>query len=86
MHRVLHGFIAFLGELRRRRVYQAAAAYIPAAWLIIEVASVIAPEFEFLPDGTVRFIIVLVCGVSGDHRPRLGLRRVGPGSGRRGLA
>jgi hypothetical protein len=36
----------FLGELKRRNVYKVAVAYVVAAWLLIQVASIFLPTFE----------------------------------------
>lgn len=46
-------------ELRRRKVVQVAAAYAVIAWLLVEVASVVAPEL-LLPDWFVRVVIVVL--------------------------
>lgn len=56
------GLRRFLGELRRRRVIRVAAVYVVAAWVTIEVASVVLPEL-LLPDWSLRLLIVLAaCG------------------------
>ncbi|HUH00328.1 MAG TPA: tetratricopeptide repeat protein [Gammaproteobacteria bacterium] len=46
------------GELRRRKVVRVALVYLVAAWVAIEVASVVLPEL-MLPDWSVRLLIVL---------------------------
>lgn len=46
------------GELRRRKVVRVALVYLVAAWVAIEVASVVFPEL-MLPDWSVRLLIVL---------------------------
>lgn len=48
----------FFRELRRRKVIRVAALYIVAAWVAIEVASVIFPEL-MLPAWSVRLVILL---------------------------
>lgn len=52
------GLSRFWGELRRRKVHKVALVYLAAAWIIIEVASVVLPEL-LLPDWSVRLLIVL---------------------------
>ena len=37
--------MSFLAELRRRKVFQAAAVYAVVAWLLIQVADVLMPTF-----------------------------------------
>jgi adenylate cyclase len=54
----LGGVSRFWGELRRRKVVKVALVYLAAAWIIIEVASVVLPEL-MLPDWSVRLLIVL---------------------------
>jgi TolB-like protein/Flp pilus assembly protein TadD len=54
----LGGVSRFWGELRRRKVVKVALVYLAAAWIIIEVASVVFPEL-MLPDWSVRLLIVL---------------------------
>src|SRR4030095_14849472 len=54
----------FFGEVRRRKVYRVAAAYIIAAGGIIQLASAAFPAWE-LPSWTLRLLIVwLLMGVS----------------------
>src|SRR5213080_2729803 len=49
----------FLEELRRRKVYRVAAAYVIAAGFIIQIASAVFPAWE-LPNWTLRLVIVLL--------------------------
>src|SRR5215472_13283428 len=49
---------SFLIELRRRRVFRAAALYGAIAWLLIQVAATTFPLFD-LPAWTVRAVVVL---------------------------
>src|SRR5256885_10067616 len=48
----------FFEELRRRKVYRVAAAYIIAAGFIIQIASAIFPAWG-LPDWAFRFLVTL---------------------------
>ena len=48
----------FLEELRRRKVYRVAAAYIIAAGFIIQIASAVFPAWE-LPNWTFRLLVTL---------------------------
>jgi len=53
---------SFLNELLRRRVLRSAAAYIVVAWIVVQVGSIIFPEFD-APDWSMRaLIIVFVVG------------------------
>ena len=49
----------FFSELKRRNVYKVAAAYLVAAWLLIQVATQVFPVFR-IPDWTVQLIVLLV--------------------------
>ena len=49
----------FFEELKRRKVYRVAAAYIIAAGFIIQIASAVFPAWE-LPNWTFRFVVVLL--------------------------
>src|SRR5262249_42896560 len=49
----------FFGELRRRSVFQVGAAYLVAGWLLIQVASTVAPQFG-LPAWAPRLVTLLV--------------------------
>ena len=46
-------------ELVRRRVFRAAGAYIVASWVLVQVASIIFPEFN-APDWAMRALIVML--------------------------
>ena len=50
---------SFFTELRRRKVYRAAAAYGVAGWFIIQFCATIFPAWEF-PIWTLRLVIVLM--------------------------
>ncbi|MEO6872187.1 MAG: hypothetical protein ABI233_08215 [Chthoniobacterales bacterium] len=49
----------FFTELKRRRVYSVAAAYVVASWLLIQIATQVFPFFA-IPDWVVRLIILLL--------------------------
>src|SRR5512145_2461557 len=49
--------MSFVSELRRRQVFRAAAWYGGLAWLAIEVANTVFPQFG-LPEWSVRAVIV----------------------------
>jgi TolB-like protein/cytochrome c-type biogenesis protein CcmH/NrfG len=49
----------FFGELKRRNVYRAAAAYGVAAWLLIQIATQVFPFFD-IPNWAVRLVIVVL--------------------------
>ncbi len=49
----------FLLELKRRRIYSVAAAYVVAGWLLIQIATQVFPFFA-IPDWIVRFIVLLL--------------------------
>jgi TolB-like protein len=51
--------VAFISELRRRQVFRAAAWYGGVAWLAVEVANTVFPQFG-LPGWSVRAVIVAV--------------------------
>tara|TARA_R110001599_G_scaffold184247_1_gene377735 strand:- start:1177 stop:3408 length:2232 start_codon:yes stop_codon:yes gene_type:complete len=52
----------FIAELKRRNVFRVAIAYAIAGWLIIQVVSTIAPQFNF-PNWVPPFVTILVfCG------------------------
>src|SRR3954454_11263335 len=53
-----HFMSGFFEELRRRKVYQGAAAYIIAAGFIIQIASAVFPAWE-LPPWTFRLLVTL---------------------------
>src|SRR6187200_1980483 len=49
----------FFEELKRRKVYRVAAAYIIAAGFIIQIASAVFPAWE-LPNWTLRLVVVFL--------------------------
>ena len=49
--------MSLFSELRRRNVYRIAAAYVVAAWLIIQVVETIFPAFGF-DDATTRYTVI----------------------------
>jgi TolB-like protein/Tfp pilus assembly protein PilF len=51
-------FRSFLAELKRRRVYSVAVAYVVVAWLLIQVATQVFPFFD-IPNWVVRLIVLL---------------------------
>ena len=51
--------MSFLNELKRRNVLRVGAAYIVAAWLIIQVAETIFPLFGF-GDTPARLIVIVL--------------------------
>ena len=53
------GIHAFVYELRRRKVYRAAAAYAIVGWVIIQVAATVFPVFA-LPAWSLRAVVITV--------------------------
>lgn len=51
--------IAILGELRRRRVFQVAFAYIVVSFAVLQGADILVPEFG-LPEFTLRLVLALI--------------------------
>jgi adenylate cyclase len=51
--------LSFFGELKRRNVIRVAAAYLVVGWVVIEVASTVAPNLN-LPEWTARMVTLLV--------------------------
>src|SRR6186997_2510953 len=49
----------FFEELKRRKVYRVAAAYIIAAGFIIQIGSAVFPAWE-MPNWTLRLVVVLL--------------------------
>src|SRR5437868_9647735 len=49
---------AFFTELKRRRVYSVAVAYVVVAWLLIQVATQVFPFFN-IPNWVVRLVVLL---------------------------
>ena len=56
MNEQLNGFLC---ELRRRKVYRVAAAYVVVGWLLIQVGATVFPPLE-LPQWTLRVLIIAV--------------------------
>lgn len=54
--------MSLLGELKRRNVFRAAAAYIAVAWLIVQVAETTFPAFDLTERALRTLIIVLAAG------------------------
>jgi tetratricopeptide (TPR) repeat protein len=50
---------AFIQELIRRRVFRAAGAYIIASWILVQVASIVFPEFD-VPNWSMRALIIIL--------------------------
>jgi TolB-like protein/Tfp pilus assembly protein PilF len=50
-------FRSFLAELKRRRVYSVAVAYVVVAWLLIQVATQVFPFFD-IPNWVVRLVVL----------------------------
>jgi hypothetical protein len=51
--------MSLLSELKHRKVFRVAAAYLVVGWLLIQVASTVLPALR-LPDWTITFATVLV--------------------------
>jgi hypothetical protein len=55
--------MSFWGELKRRNVFKVGAAYLIAAWLILQVASITFPAFH-LPGWALTFVtVILIIGL-----------------------
>ncbi len=50
----------FFIELKRRKVYRVAVAYVVVAWVVVQVATQVFPFFE-IPNWTVRLVILVLC-------------------------
>ncbi len=50
----------FLVELKRRKVYRVAVAYVVVAWVLVQVATQVFPFFE-VPNWTIRLVILALC-------------------------
>jgi len=50
--------MAFVAELRKRKVFQVAIGYLAVAWLVVQVAATILPAFN-LPGWALRLIVLL---------------------------
>ena len=76
-----HVFMSgFFEEVKRRKVYRVAVAYIIVAGGIIQIASAVFPAWE-LPNWSQRLVIVLLLSwISDRPYPGLGFRRH-PGRG-----
>lgn len=53
--------MSFVAELKRRNVLRVGAAYLVAAWLLIQVAETILPAFGFGP--TAVRIVTIACAI-----------------------
>ncbi len=51
--------MSLFNELKRRNVFRVVAAYIVAAWLVIQVVETIFPAFGFDSD-TVRIVVIVL--------------------------
>ena len=51
--------MSFVGEIKRRKVFQVAAVYLIVAWLIMQVVDVVS-EPLLLPDWFARVVILLL--------------------------
>jgi TolB-like protein/Tfp pilus assembly protein PilF len=54
--------MSFLGEIKRRKIFQVAAVYAIVAWLVVQVADVTLPAFEAPPWILQVFILFMVLG------------------------
>ena len=52
----------YFQELKRRKVFKAAVAYLAVAWVLIEVASAVLPAFDTPPFVMKALIILLAMG------------------------
>jgi len=59
MQSTKEAYMSFWGELKRRNVFKVGAAYLIAAWLILQVASITFPTLN-LPEWTLTFVTVLL--------------------------
>ena len=50
--------MSFLAELRKRKVFQVAVAYLAVAWLLVQVTATILPAFD-LPVWALRLVVLL---------------------------
>src|SRR3546814_5027546 len=50
--------MSFIAELKQRKVFRVAAAYLVATWVAVQAASIALPAFE-APDWTLRVVILL---------------------------
>lgn len=56
------GFKRYYQELKRRKVFKAAVAYLAVAWALVEIASAVLPVFETPPVILKSLIILLILG------------------------
>ncbi len=54
--------MSLLGEIKRRKVFRVALAYAAVAWLLIQVASIVYPAFDFSPWAMQATLIVATLG------------------------
>ena len=54
--------MSFLGEIKRRKIFQVAAVYAIVAWLLVQVADVTLPAFEAPPWILQVFILFMILG------------------------
>ena len=57
-----NSMLAFLVELRRRNVLRVAAAYLVAAWLLVQVAATLLPLFGFGEGAVLPVVVLLAVG------------------------
>jgi hypothetical protein len=50
--------MSLFGELKRRKVFRVAIAYLALAWLVTEVSGTLFPAFG-IPDWGVRFVVIV---------------------------
>ena len=50
---------SFLSEIRRRNVFKVTVAYLVAAWILIQIADVLAPQLN-LPDWAPRLVTFIL--------------------------
>ena len=48
-----------ISELKRRSVFRVAAAYVVLSWLVVQIASIIYPAFDF-PFWSMRITIIVL--------------------------
>jgi len=53
---------SFLGELKRRNVYRAGAAYAVVGWLVVQIATQVLPLFDVSPLALRVIVLVIVAG------------------------
>jgi len=59
----MHGLRGIVADLRDRKVFRSAVAYIVAAWLIVQVADIVLPAFEAPPWILRAVITALIMGL-----------------------